>query len=56
MTGSSTPVDSAMDRFRLTYFEECAELVETAYARLADLGRAVRTVTRSMPCSGPYIP
>lgn len=38
MTGSSTPVDSAMDRFRLTYFEECAELVETAYARLADLG------------------
>jgi two-component system chemotaxis sensor kinase CheA len=27
-----------MDRFRLTYFEECAELIETAYARLADLG------------------
>jgi two-component system, chemotaxis family, sensor kinase CheA len=38
MTGSSASVDSAMDRFRLTYFEECAELVETAYARLADLG------------------
>lgn len=37
MTGSSTTIDAAMDRFRLTYFEECAELIEAAYARLADL-------------------
>jgi len=38
MSSSSASIDAAMDRFRLTYFEECAELIETAYARLADLG------------------
>lgn len=38
MSGPGATTDSAMDRFKATYFEECAELTDTAYSKLADLG------------------
>lgn len=37
MTDSSDPVAGRFDRFKETYFEECAELLESAYAQLTQI-------------------
>jgi two-component system chemotaxis sensor kinase CheA len=38
MTGDTQATAGGLDHFRKTYFEECAELLDAAYAHLADLG------------------